>query len=86
MFPKNFNEAIKTGFLPYILEANGRDDLCSTRQAKINGIIKDFKYIVNQGEHPNDYISEVLAKHGLSEQSLTKAESERINREVNGTY
>ena len=80
------NDMIKSGYFMYMAEAEGLDSLVSTRTAKINAIIKDFKYIVNQGENPNDYISEVLAKHGLSEQSLTKAESERINREVNGTY
>ena len=80
------NDMIKSGYFMYMAEAEGLDSLVSTRTAKIKAIIKDFKYIVNQGENPNDYISEVLAKHGLSEQSLTKAESERINREVNGTY
>ena len=73
------NDMIKSGYFMYMAEAEGLDSLVSTRTAKINAIIKDFKYIVNQGENPNDYISEVLAKHGLSEQSLTKAESERIN-------
>lgn len=80
------SEMINSGYFMYMAEKEGFDSLVSTRTAKLNAIIKDFKYIVNQGENPNDYISEVLAKHGLSEQSLTKAESERINREVNGTY
>ena len=78
-FPRNFNDAVKSGFVPYMLEASGRDDLISTRTAKINAIIKDFKYIVSQGGNPNEYIHEVLAKHGLNENLLTEAEIRKIN-------
>lgn len=79
MFPTNLNEATKSGFIPYILEANGRYDLCNTRTALINSIIKDFKSLVRQGKNPNDYIYEVLHKYGLSENLLTEAEIRKIN-------
>lgn len=79
MFPRNFNEAVNSGFVPYILEANGRDDLISTRTARINAAIKDFKSLVRQGYNPNEYIHEVLAKHGLNENSLTETEIRKIN-------
>ena len=45
----NFYDAVNSGFIPFILEAEGRDDLISTRNAKINASIKDFKYIKENG-------------------------------------
>ena len=86
MFPTNFHEAVNSGFAMYAAEAAGRDDLVSTRVAKINSSIKDFKYLVKQGKNPNDYISIVLAKHGLKEEDLTDKECEKIMRCVNGAY
>ncbi len=79
MFPKNFDEAVKTGFLPYILEANGNYNLCNTRTAAINSIIKDFKYIISSGENPNDYIDDVFNRHNLTIEELTETEIEKIN-------
>ena len=84
MFPTNFHEAVNSGFAMYIAEAAGRDDLVSTRTAKINSAIKDFKYLVKQGKNPNDYISIVLAKHGLKEDELTLNEIRKIERAING--
>jgi len=55
MFPTNFNDAIKSGYAPYIMESFGRDDLVSTKTAKINAIINDFVkyhkdgYDINEG-------------------------------------
>ena len=48
MFPTNFHEAVNSGFAMYLFESAGRDDLVSTRTAKINSSIKDFKYLVKQ--------------------------------------
>ena len=86
MFPRNFNEAAKSGFIPYILEASGRDDLCTTRTARINAVIKDFKSLVRQGKNPNDYIDLILSKHGLREEELTSRECEKIMGYINGLY
>ena len=86
MFPTNFHEAVNSGFAMYIAEAAGRDDLVSTRTAKINSAIKDFKYLVKQGKNPNNYIDIVLAKHGLKEEDLTDKECEKIMGYVNGLY
>ena len=86
MFPTNFHEAVNSGFAMYAAEAAGRDDLITTRTAKINASIKDFKYLVKQGKNPNDYISAVLAKHGLKEEELTDRECEKIMGCVNGLY
>lgn len=85
MFPKNFKEATKTGFIPYILEAEGYDNLCTTRNARINAAIKDFKNLVNNNIQIDDYtIAKVLANHGLTEDSLSEAEKRKMMREVNG--
>ena len=84
MFPKNYKEGIDTGFIPYILEASGRDDFVSTRTARINAAIKDFKSLVRQGKNPNYYIDSVLASHGFSESELTDAECNKIMRAING--
>ena len=86
MFLMNYKNAVESGFIPYILEASGRVDLCDTRTSKINAIIKDFKYLVKQGKNPNDYISIVLAKYGLKEENLTNEECKKIMRCVDGTY
>lgn len=82
MFPRNFNEGIKSGFIPYMLEASGYDNLCSTKQAKINAVIKDFKSLIDKRVDPNLYKYEILASHGLSEQLLTDAECAKIKKEV----
>jgi len=82
MMPKTFNQAVKTGFIPYIFEANGNYNLCNTRTAAINSIIKDFKSLVRQGYNPNEYIHEVLAKYGLNENLLTEAEIRKINNSI----
>lgn len=84
MFPTNFHEAVNSGFAMYLFESAGRDDLVSTRVAKINSSIKDFKYLVKQGKNPNDYISIVLAKHSLKEDELTLNEIRKIERAING--
>lgn len=75
---------VKSGYFMYMAEAEGCTDLVNTRTAKINSAIKDFKYIVNQGENPNDYIDVVLEKYGLTEASLTQKECQKINEAVNG--
>ena len=82
----NFNNMVKSGYFMYMAEAEGHDELVNTRTAKINAAIKDFKYIVKQGENPNDYIADVLAKHGLTEDMLTDRECEKIMGCVNGLY
>lgn len=84
MFPTNFHEAVNSGFAMYLFESAGRDDLVSSRTAKINASIKDFKYLVKQGKNPNNYISIVLAKHGLKEDELTLNEIRKIERAING--
>ena len=78
-----FNDMINSGYFMYMAEKEGHDSLISTRTAKINAAIKDFKYIVNSGENPNDYIDSVLEKHGLTENMLTDNEVYKINHCIN---
>ena len=78
----NFNDMVKSGYFMYMAEAEGCDNLVSTRTAKINAAIKYFKYIIRQGENPNYYIDDILAKHNLTEDMLTDAEKRKIMREV----
>ncbi len=77
MIPTTFDEAVKTGFVPYMVEAK--------RTSLINYIIKDFKSLVRKGYNPNDYIEEILSNYGLSEDELTDKEIEKINNSVNGS-
>ena len=74
----DFHDGVRSGYFMYMNEAERTD--------KINDIIRDFKSIVNRGDNPNNYIYDVLHRHGLSEALLTDAECERIMREINGMY
>lgn len=76
-----FNDMVKSGYFMYMAEANGYDGLVSTRAAKINAVIRDFKSLVRQGKNPNDFIDEVLELHGIDGDSLTDAEVKKINWE-----
>lgn len=80
------NDMINSGYFMYMAEAEGHDELISTKTAKINAAIKDFKKLKRQGEDPNEYIYEVLTNHGLSQNLLTDAECAKIMREVNNGY
>ena len=80
-----FNDMVKSGYFMYMAEAEGcAGSLVNTRTSKINAIIKDFKYLVENGYNPNEYIHEVLAKYGLNENLLTDAEIRKINGAFNG--
>lgn len=80
-----FGKMVNSGYFMYMAEAAGRDDLISTRTARINAAIKDFKHLVNNNIQIDDYtIAKVLANHGLTEDSLSEAEKRKMMREVNG--
>ncbi len=82
-----FKEMVNSGYFMYMAEASGMDNLISTRTAKINASIIDFKNLIRNHIEINDYvIADVLAKHGLSEDMLTAEEIRKIEREVNGAY
>ena len=72
----NFRDMVKSGYFMYMSEAERSD--------KINAIIADFKSIVNRGDNPNNYIYDVLRRHGVKESDLTDAECRKIMRSING--
>ena len=78
------NFSFGNDFWLYAMEAEGHDDLVSTRTAKINAVIKDLKYIKSKGDNPNYYIEETLNRHGLTENMLSDYECRLIERGVNG--
>ena len=77
-----FDKMVKSGYFMFMAEASGKTNLISTRTAKVNAAIKDFKYIVSCGGNPNDYKEAVLAKYGLNEAMLTDAEINKILKAV----
>lgn len=79
-----FKEMVNSGYFMYMAEAEGMDNLVTTKAAKINAAIKDFKSLIRQGKNPNEYIYEVLHSHGLNENLLTDAECQKIMRAVDG--
>ena len=81
-----FNEMVNSGYFGYMSEKEGMVSINSSRATKINAIIKTFKSLVNKGKNPNNYISEVLASYGFSEDDLTESEISKINREINKIY
>lgn len=81
-----FNEMVNSGYFGYMSEKEGIVSINSTRETKINAIIKTFKSLVNKGKNPNNYISEVLASYGFDEDDFTDAEINKINREINKIY
>lgn len=74
-----FKNMVNSGYFMFMAEKEGYDNLINTRTAKINAIIKDFKYIISSGENPNDYIDEVFNRHNLTIDSLSPKELEKIN-------
>lgn len=77
---------IDSGYFGYMSEAEGITSINSSRTTKINAIIKTFKSLVNEGKNPNNYISQVLASYGFTEDDLTSDEISKINREINKVY
>ena len=82
----NLKSMIDSGYFGYMSEAEGITSINSTRTTKINAIIKTFKSLVNEGKNPNNYISQVLASYGFTEDDLTSDEISKINREINKVY
>ena len=74
-----FKNMVDSGYFMFMAEAEGFDNLVNTRTAKVNAIIKDFKYIISSGENPNDYIDDVFNRHNLTIEELTETEVEKIN-------
>ena len=60
----------------FMAEANGMDNLVTTRTARINADINDLKKYIKQGKDINDTIlqEKICSQHGLSLNDLTQKE------------
>ena len=76
-----FTDAVDSGFFCYMAEAEGLDNLVSTREARINAVIKDARAQVRRNILSSVDLWDICSKHNLD--SLTTNEMTRIEREVN---
>lgn len=60
----------------FMAEANGMDNLVTTRTARINAVINDLKEYIKQGKDINDTVLQenICSQHGLSLNDLTQKE------------
>lgn len=79
----NFNDMIDSGYFGFMAEAEGHDELISTRTAKINAAINEFVDYKYRGYDINDMLDTVLNRHGLTYDNLSDTECARIQEEVN---
>ena len=66
----------------YMMEAEGLDNMVTTKEAKINASIKDFVTLARRGRDINEIQESVLSRHGLSLNNLSTKDKARIKREV----
>lgn len=66
----------------YMMEAEGLDNMVTTKEAKINASIKDFVTLARRGKDINEIQETVLSRHGLSLNNLSTKDKARIKREV----
>ncbi len=66
----------------FMAEANGMDNLVTTRTARINAVINDLKEYIKQGKDINDTILQenICSQHGLSLNDLTQKEIRYIEK------
>lgn len=66
----------------YMMEAEGLDNMVTTKEAKINASIKDFVTLARRGKDINEIQEAVFSRHGLSLNNLSTKDKARIKREV----
>ena len=68
----------------FMAEANGMDNLVTTRTARINVVINDLKKYIKQGKDINDTILQenICSQHGLSLNDLTQKEIRYIEKMI----
>ena len=72
----NLSQMVKSGYIPYMMETEGYDNFITTKEARINAVIKEIKAT----EDANYLLKEILEKHNLSINKLTNEELYRITR------
>ena len=75
---------MKLDYFLYMAEAEGCDNWVSTKTARLNAAVKDFRSLVRDNVDINDYSTQeaVLANHGLSLDDLSDDDKEYIARKV----
>ena len=73
---------MKLDYFLYMAEAEGHDELVSTRTARINAAIKDFILMVKNGYNINndDIQTAILSDHNIG--NITTKEAKYIAKEV----
>ena len=66
----------------FMAEAEGCDDLVDTHPAKINAAVRELIDLARKNINVNNYITPVLEKHGLSEDTLTPYEKNYIMNQI----
>lgn len=66
----------------YMMEAEGMDNMVTTKEARINASIKDFVSYARRNYDINDMQEAIFAKHGLSLDTLSARDKAKIKREV----
>lgn len=76
-----FKNMVDTGYFMYMAEAEGLDNLCNTRTAKMNAVIREAREQARQlgGSNVNLYM--ICARHGLT--NLDEKEQQYIETGVN---
>lgn len=73
---------MKLDYFLYMAEAEGHDELVSTRTARINAAIKDFILMAKNGYNINndDIQAAILSEHNIG--NITTKEARYIAKEV----
>lgn len=78
-----FSDAVKSGYFMYMAEAEGKDNLVNTREAKINAIINDLR-LLSRDElrgNPDYFLRKACRAHGLED--ITQKEVAKIQIAIN---
>ena len=76
-----FSNAVKSGYFMYMAEAEGLDNLVSTRQAKLNAVVKDARRQAREIGAASVNLYEICANHNLD--SLSFDEMQYIEQQAN---
>lgn len=81
-----FSDAVNSGFFMYMAEAEGKDNLVNTREAKVNAIINDLRYM-DRSElrgNPDYFLRKACRAHNLED--ITQKEIAKIQIAINKGY
>ena len=64
-----FEDAVKSGFFMYMAEAEGKDKLVNTREARVNAVINDLRYIDRSSlrQNPDYFLRQACTAHDLED-------------------